>query len=172
MPKRVIKSLLMKEESFLGKYRKKQAEAGRMKVAIAEFEELIRSRMEKLKDIQVELVQASSEFNQIEEGVEKKHCLKVTTRLKTLRKRNTTQAELEWHDTNLTQVNKRRKQTWACAQVIHGGTTDNPEPTLCGLFDLLSAKEKSVGLTTRILSGKSSVVNPLKKPICRSWSAS
>ena len=186
-----------KQEKLLPKLNKVKGDLCRMNSKIAAVEAEIGRRKERLLQLEAELIIVNKNINTAEHKVAYRRkrfqeletigetgavpailkstfnkdtkdgfCIKVTKRLKNSRKRSSSEANL-----CESQVLKRRGQTWICAQVLHGGSVDNKEPTLCGLFDTLCAKENSDNLIKRILSGKPKLVDSLKEEIIKCWSA-
>ena len=58
---------------------------------------------------------------------------------------------------------RRRDETMAACNSIHGGSNENIDPTIDGLLDTITAKCKSDKLACKILTSKPSVVNSLSK---------
>ena len=93
-----------------------------------------------------------SEMNATTQQSNESTSISFSKRFKTTRLKNPSSVELK-----VRTKERRRSETYQTCQAIHGGNSENIEPTVFGMIDTLSAKCKADYLACRIMNSKKSL---------------
>ena len=102
----------------------------------------------------------------LEETNEKSSKEPVTIRI-SKKKKNARLQNPTSEETRLRSKVRRRTETFQTCEVIHGGTSENIEPTVSGMLQTVTARCKAKYLACKVLKSKPSFVNELSQSCIR-----
>ena len=130
-------------------------------------EEKLLLKREKNVKLKIDIENAKTQTQSLEEQQDEKYQVKITKRDVKRRLSNPTS-----HQLNKKAKSVRRNETYHSCQAIHGGTDADTNPTLIGMVDTITCKFKSEEASKVILCSKRSLQRSLQKDLVKNWTRS